>query len=192
MCPTSALVGSSIARNPWGVVVRRTMHRHGSHQIDDPSNPGQQICQDSKGGTSQFCCANDSTQPCFPDVITRNGLAAIPIDDGTGASSATEVFAGTFCIPPTGTCTVDSLTGLPGLGAVLPVHTTWSSDRSRRSDLSAGAGYRRRRPLRYGNVRSNSRTCWNVGRLVEGNRFGRTPGTNPVVDASSFQRAGST
>lgn len=99
-------------------------------QIDDPSNPGTPICKDSKGGTSQSCCSNDTTQPCFPTnnggLLTRNGRAAVPADNGSGSIVADEVFAGTFCIPPTGTCTVDSLTGLPGLGAVvLPVQTTW-------------------------------------------------------------------
>lgn len=94
--------------------------------ISDPNNPGATICQDSKRGTSQVCCENDPTQPCFPDVLTRSGVPAAPVDDGTGTRTATEVFAGTFCVPGSGTCTVDGLTGLPGLGAViLPVETSW-------------------------------------------------------------------
>jgi hypothetical protein len=46
-----------------------------------------------------------------------------------------------------------------------------------------------RRP--QGPTRSNSSTCWNVGRFVVGNRFGSRPGMKPVVDASFFQRCGS-
>lgn len=101
-------------------------------QIDDPSNPGQQICVDSKGGTNQACCSGNKAKRCFPTngggTLSRKGLAAVP---AAGANpsvlTADEVLAGTFCIPPTGACNVDRLTGLPGLGAIiLPIQTQWT------------------------------------------------------------------
>src|SRR5262249_60339706 len=39
--------------------------------------------------------------------------------------------------------------------------------------------------------RSSPSTCWNVGRLVDGNVFGSSPGTKPVVAAFSRHRLGS-
>lgn len=101
-------------------------------RADDPTNPGTQICIDSKGGLSQVCCSSDASKPCFPTrnggLIVRKGRAAAPTVDPTNANRATsnEVLVSNFCIPATQACTVDPVTGLPGPGAiVLPVAAEW-------------------------------------------------------------------
>jgi hypothetical protein len=95
-------------------------------KADDPTNPGQQVCIDSKGGISQACCVNKTTQPCFvrdaSGNLTRTGKAnppTPPLPDQTYPKSLTGVLASTFCIPATGTSTIDSVTGLPGPGTIL-------------------------------------------------------------------------
>jgi hypothetical protein len=93
---------------------------------DDPTNPGHQICLDAKGGLSQACCVNKTTQPCFlydaSENLTRTGKAnppQPPLPDQTYPKATTGVLASTFCIPATGKSTIDSVTGLPGPGAIL-------------------------------------------------------------------------
>ena len=90
----------------------------------DPTNPGQMICIDSKGGLSQSCCSNNSQTPCFlrdaSDNLTRTGNANPPTPSGAVyPKTQTGVLASTFCIPATGTNTIDSVTGLPGPGTIL-------------------------------------------------------------------------
>ena len=41
------------------------------NKIDDPLNPGTQVCVDSKGGVSQLCCNNNAAKPCFTPEGTR-------------------------------------------------------------------------------------------------------------------------
>jgi len=93
---------------------------------DDPTNPGHQICIDSKGGLSQACCVNKTSQPCFVrdanGDLTRTGKAnppVPPLPDATYPKAASGVLASTFCIPATGKSTIDSVTGLPGPGTIL-------------------------------------------------------------------------
>jgi hypothetical protein len=93
---------------------------------EDPTNPGQMICIDSKGGLSQACCVNSTQTPCFlrdaNGNLTRTGKANPPQEVTPGTpypKTNTGVLASTFCIPATGTNTIDSVTGLPGPGAIL-------------------------------------------------------------------------
>jgi hypothetical protein len=79
-------------------------------------------CIDAKGGISQFCCANNTSLPCFPTSaaskaaglgsIVRTGKPVIP-----GGAQGT--FAGTFCIAHTDSNLINTVTGLPGPGALL-------------------------------------------------------------------------
>lgn len=97
-------------------------------QGPDPTNPSQQVCIDAKGGISQLCCKNDPTRPCFAtraggEGINRTGRAVQPtpaLPDQTYPKSSTgQVLVGTFCEAGTGASTVDTVTGLPGPGAVI-------------------------------------------------------------------------
>jgi hypothetical protein len=95
-------------------------------QVEDPTNPGTMICVDSKGGLSQLCCNNNTQRPCFTlangGQITRSGNITAPqppLPDTTYPKTNGGVLAATFCIPATGTNTIDSVTGLPGPGAIL-------------------------------------------------------------------------
>jgi hypothetical protein len=102
----------------------------------DPTNPGSQICIDSKGGLSQMCCNNNTQRPCFPlaggGQVIRTGNITVPqppLPDTTYPKTNSGVLAATFCIPATGTNTIDSVTGLPGPGAILLNGTgVWSKD----------------------------------------------------------------
>jgi hypothetical protein len=87
-------------------------------------------CVDAKGGISQFCCAGNTTTPCFPTAndgsIQRTGRAAPPKDgrrlgwpDGTyPKTSADGVLVATFCEAATTAGVVNQSTGLPGPGAL--------------------------------------------------------------------------
>jgi len=95
-------------------------------QVEDPTSPGTMVCKDSKGGLSQACCVNKTSQPCFlrdaSGNLTRTGKAnppQPPLPDTTYPKSQTGVLASTFCIPATGTNTIDTVTGLPGPGTIL-------------------------------------------------------------------------
>jgi hypothetical protein len=72
-------------------------------------------CIDSKGGISQLCCSNNTAIPCFPTrgggTIERTGTPIPP--DGTGA------FAAFFCIARTSSALINTVTGLPGPGALI-------------------------------------------------------------------------
>jgi hypothetical protein len=99
--------------------------------VPDPVT-GQPVCVDDKGGLSQFCCSNKPATPCQPTragnpvgVVTRTGKAAT----GEGAWPDPTypkfiqggVTVATFCVPASGSNSVDGLSGLPGPGAlVLP------------------------------------------------------------------------
>jgi hypothetical protein len=104
--------------------------------VPDPTNPGSQICKDSKGGLSQMCCNNNPNKPCHPlangGTLTRSGNVTAPqppLPDTTYPKTNSGVLAATFCIPPTGVGTIDSVTGLPGPGAILLNGTgVWSQE----------------------------------------------------------------
>jgi hypothetical protein len=72
-------------------------------------------CIDAKGGISQACCSNNTTTPCFlskvTGSITRTGTPVPP--GGTGA------YAATFCIARTNSTLINTVTGLPGPGALI-------------------------------------------------------------------------
>jgi hypothetical protein len=95
-------------------------------KIDDPVNPGTQVCVDSKGGVSQLCCNNNTSKPCFTlannGVVNRAGHPDVPqpaLPDTTYPKNMTKgVLASTFCIPSTGQSSIDIVTGLPGPGAI--------------------------------------------------------------------------
>jgi hypothetical protein len=91
-------------------------------------------CVDIKGGISQNCRANNTTQPCFPTgnpngQIVRTGSAAPPtppFPDPTYPKTGNVTLVATFCEGTSGATTVDLVTGLPGPGAlVLPMTATW-------------------------------------------------------------------
>ncbi len=98
----------------------------------NPSDPSSMICVDIKGGLSQGCCNNDTTQPCFQTrpgglgiVRTGRAVAPVTVPGATGAFpklSAGEVTVATFCIaavpPGGGGSNINQVTGLPGPGAV--------------------------------------------------------------------------
>ena len=96
----------------------------------DPSS-GNPICIDAKGGLAQNCCGGT---PCFPTAgggsIVRTGKPAIPsppFPDPTYPKTSDGVLASIFCIPGTGTNSIDSASGLPGPGAlVAPIHESWT------------------------------------------------------------------
>jgi hypothetical protein len=95
-------------------------------KAEDPTNPGTMVCIDSKGGLSQACCVNQTSQPCFlrdgSGNLTRTGKISAPqpaLPDTTYPKTQAGVLASTFCIPATGTNTIDSVTGLPGPGTIL-------------------------------------------------------------------------
>ena len=90
-------------------------------------------CVDVKGGISQNCCGNDTSQPCFPTAnngqIVRSGSAAAPtpaFGDPTYPKTGNVTLVATFCEGTAGSSLVDIVTGLPGPGAlVLPMAATW-------------------------------------------------------------------
>ena len=96
--------------------------------IPDPSNLAQQICVDIKGGLSQVCCDNNPALPCFPTQaggpgIVRTGrpvppTPAVPEPTYPKTSEGTAIVA-TFCEAATGNANIDTVTGLPGPGALL-------------------------------------------------------------------------
>ena len=103
--------------------------------IDDPVHPGTPVCIDSKGGTSQLCCHNNPTRPCFTLAnggrVDRAGHAEAPVpalpDTTYPKQSTTGVLASTFCIPATAKSSIDQVTGLPGPGAIqLTGPAVWS------------------------------------------------------------------
>jgi len=94
-------------------------------KIDDPLNPGTQVCVDSKGGVSQLCCNNNAAKPCFTlansGTVDRAGHADPPTPTTNTPypkQSTKGVLASTFCIPATGKSSIDQVTGLPGPGAI--------------------------------------------------------------------------
>ena len=103
-------------------------------RVADPVDPSRTICVDSKGGLSQTCCNKKRTQPCHPlrdgGSVTRTGRVAIPhppLPDPTYPKTQDGVLVSTFCIPATGTNTIDSTAGLPGPGVIeLPGHAVWT------------------------------------------------------------------
>lgn len=86
-------------------------------------------CIDVKGGISQNCCSANTTAPCFPDPIVRTGTTAPPtpaFPDPTFPKTGNVTLVGTFCEATSGSTLVDTVTGLPGPGAiVLPMAATW-------------------------------------------------------------------
>jgi len=97
-------------------------------KIPDPSNPSQMICVDSKGGLSQACCNDNTSVPCFDTGpggvgIQRTGRPVAPtpaFPDTTYPKTAEGVVTvATFCEAGTGSSNVDTVSGLPGPGAVV-------------------------------------------------------------------------
>lgn len=101
-----------------------------SAMVPDTVDPAISVCADQKGGFSQECCATESTRPCFPPDATRVGRTAVlasPWPDPTYPKTADPVLVDTFCLPGTGSTTLDNaVNGLPGPGAiVLPMHACY-------------------------------------------------------------------
>jgi hypothetical protein len=104
--------------------------------IPDPTDPSQMVCVDARGGISQACCNGNSTIPCFARQgngdLTRAGRATVPqppLPDPGHPKTHVAVLASTFCIPATGSGTIDFLAGLRGPGAML-LHGTaeWTKE----------------------------------------------------------------
>jgi hypothetical protein len=105
----------------------------GKSCVTTTSNPvdGSTICVDSKGGLSQLCCNGSNSQvPCHPTAPGGAGIVRTgrPVPNASPApwpdpqypkTASGSVLVSTFCIPPTGTGTVDITTGLPGPGALI-------------------------------------------------------------------------
>jgi hypothetical protein len=96
--------------------------------IPDPSNPAAMICVDAKGGLSQSCCNDNPSVPCFDTApggagINRTGrpVVATPAwPDPTYPKTAQGVVTvATFCEAGTGSSNIDTVSGLPGPGAVI-------------------------------------------------------------------------
>jgi hypothetical protein len=91
-------------------------------------------CVDAKGGVSQLCCSNNTELPCYPTkgggAITRTGVVGVPVPaypDSTYPKTAEGSLVATFCEGATGSNVINSITGLPGPGAlVLPVSEEWT------------------------------------------------------------------
>ena len=99
-----------------------------TQMVTDPTRPGETICRDVKGGLSQLCCSDNPTLPCFPTEtggtgIVRTGrpLAPTPPASDPSYSKIAEgvVLAATFCEGATGDALIDTVSGLPGPGALL-------------------------------------------------------------------------
>ena len=98
----------------------------------DPSS-GNPICIASNGGLSQNCCNSDTEKPRFPTAgggqivrIGKPGPPAPPFPDQTYPKTGDAVLAGVFCLPATGTQSIDVTNGSPGPGALIaPVTHTW-------------------------------------------------------------------
>lgn len=94
-------------------------------------NPCNAVCTAgaNQGGITELCCANDTTLPCFPNPITRNGDTVAPTPlwpDPTYPKSSSEVLVGVFCVPGTGSAALDTTIGLPGpMALTLPVAGQW-------------------------------------------------------------------
>jgi hypothetical protein len=100
----------------------------GCTEVPDPIDPSQLVCRDLKGGIAQVCCADNTVVGCHPTArngpgIIRIGRAVSPEplwpDPTLPKTASGSVLAATFCIPATGTNTVDTVSGLPGPGALL-------------------------------------------------------------------------
>jgi len=84
-------------------------------------------CVDSKGGISQLCCNSSTSTPCFPTAgggaIVRTGKTDPPApvwpDPMYPKTSTGGILVTTFCEAATGVLTIDSVTGLPGPGALI-------------------------------------------------------------------------
>jgi hypothetical protein len=94
--------------------------------IPDPTDPGQTVCVDARGGVSQACCNADTTRPCFArdgnDDLIRSGRATVPqppLPDASHPKTHVAVLASAFCVPATGRSLIDQLAGLPGPGTML-------------------------------------------------------------------------
>jgi hypothetical protein len=95
----------------------------------DPTNPdGPPVCVDVKGGTSQVCCVDDPSLPCFPTRpggvgIVRAGRAVVPQPpwpDPTYPKSAEgEVVVSTFCVQSSDLTFADNIGPTPLPGAVI-------------------------------------------------------------------------
>jgi len=96
--------------------------------VTDPVT-GQQVCQDSKGGISQFCCATSTVTPCFPTSATSGGTisrtghpdppAPVWPEPTYPKTSEKGVLVTTFCEGATNTSVINSTAGLPGPGALI-------------------------------------------------------------------------
>jgi hypothetical protein len=96
----------------------------------DPSDPTHMVCVDVKGGTSQGCCNDNTAVACYqtrpgsPGIIrTGRPVPPVPLWD-TDKTTYPKVSDGlvqvaTFCEAATGASNVDTVTGLPGPGAVI-------------------------------------------------------------------------
>jgi hypothetical protein len=88
---------------------------------------------DPKGGINQTCCSTGIGLPCFPSapdaagMISRTGtpenfMPAFP--DPNYPKNGSGALAAVFCIPATGSNTVDATAGLPGPGATIIAGTS--------------------------------------------------------------------
>jgi hypothetical protein len=90
-------------------------------------------CIDIKGGISQLCCSNNTSNPCFPTAnggsIVRTGSPGVPSpapSDPMYPKVGNGTLVATFCEGATNTNNINQTTGLPGPGAlILPGMQTW-------------------------------------------------------------------
>jgi hypothetical protein len=99
-----------------------------TQMVPSPVDPTQMICKDQKGGLTQCCCSNNPGLSCQPTEAGNVGIIRIgrplpptpAVPDPTYPKVADgAVLAATFCEAATGNANIDTVSGLPGPGALL-------------------------------------------------------------------------
>jgi hypothetical protein len=125
---TSTLDGHAAGNFPCAGQAKHDECGGGACTVDCSAKP------DPKGGINQTCCSTGIGVPCFPTdpseaagSMSRTGTPAniSPAwPDPTYPKTGPGTLAATFCIPATGSTTVDATAGLAGPGAVLIAGTS--------------------------------------------------------------------
>jgi hypothetical protein len=98
-----------------------------TQMVPSPVDPNTMICKDQKGGLTQCCCSNNPGLSCQPTEqgnvgIIRVGRPVPPTQDASDPNKWVAdgaVLAATFCEAATGNANIDTVSGLPGPGALL-------------------------------------------------------------------------
>ena len=125
---TSTLAGNAAGTFPCPGQNKHDECGAGACTVDCSAKP------DAKGGINQTCCSTGAGLPCFPTdpneaagQVSRTGVPANPTPawpDPNYPKTGPGTLAATFCIPATGSTTVDATAGLAGPGATLIAGTS--------------------------------------------------------------------